>query len=162
KGEANAKLNQLLGLAANGDMLNNKMDIENFQILSPYNSQYSGTSVINDFIQTKFKKEVKFEFRKNQFKKADKLLRTKNYYEKNSLSLSNGTMGFIGNKSKETFYYESSMGVSEKPFYDIRKNEQEFFELAYAISIHKSQGSGFNHLFLILPARFGLLSKELV
>jgi exodeoxyribonuclease V alpha subunit len=162
KGDVNAKLNQLLGLAANGDMLKKKMDIENFQILSPYNSQYSGTSIINDFIQTKFKKEVKFEFRKNQFKKADKLLRTKNYYESNSLILSNGTMGFIGNKANESYYYESSEGLSVKSFYEIRKNEQEFFELAYAISVHKSQGSGFNHLFLVIPARFGLLSKELV
>lgn len=161
-GDANAKLNQLLGLAPNGDMKRKKMDIENFQILSPYNSQYSGASVINDFIQTKFKKEVKFEYRKNQFKKADKLLRTKNYYEKNNLVLSNGTMGFIGNKKKESFYYESSEGISEKSFYDIRKNEQEFFELAYAISVHKSQGSGFNHLFLVIPARFGLLSRELI
>ncbi|MEO6671013.1 MAG: AAA family ATPase [Ferruginibacter sp.] len=162
KGNATAKLNQLLGLSANGDVLNNKSEIENFQILTPYNSQYSGASNINDYIQTKFKEDLKFEHRKNQFKKADKLIRTKNYYEKNNLVLSNGTMGFIINKGGESFHYESAEGVENKSFYDIRKNEQEFFELAYAISVHKSQGSGFNHLFLVLPARFGLLSKELV
>ena len=43
-----------------------------------------------------------------------------------------------------------------------RSMEQEFFELAYAVTVHKSQGSGFNHLFVIIPARYGLLSKELV
>jgi len=162
RGNVAAKLNQLLGLSVNGDIVNNKSEIENFQILTPYNSQYSGAGNINDYIQTKFKEDLKFEFRKNQFKKADKLIRTKNYYEKNNLVLSNGTMGFIINKNGESFHYESAEGVENKSFYDIRKNEQEFFELAYAISVHKSQGSGFNHLFLVLPARFGLLSKELV
>jgi ATP-dependent exoDNAse (exonuclease V) alpha subunit len=162
KGNTNSKLNQLLGLSEGGEILKKKMGIENFQILSPYNSQYSGTNKINDFIQTKFKNGLKFEFRKHQYKKADKLIRTKNYYENKNLVLSNGTMGFVLDKANEAFYYESANGISIIPFYDIRKNEQEFFELAYAISVHKSQGSGFNHLFLVLPARYGLLSKELV
>lgn len=161
-GNPTAKLNRLLGLSEGGEIIKGKSQIENFQILTPYNSQYSGAVNINDYIQGKFKDDLKFEFRKNQFKKSDKLIRTKNYYEKNNLVLSNGTMGFIIDKGNESFHYESSEGLTKKSFYDIRKNEQEFFELAYAISVHKSQGSGFNHLFLVLPARFGLLSKELV
>lgn len=161
-GTPSEKLNQLLGVVENGDKVKKFLQVDNFQILTPYNSQYSGAGGINDFIQTEFKTDLKFEFRKNQYKKADKLIRTKNYYEKNNLVLSNGTMGVIIDKGNETFHYESSEGVVKKSFYDIRKSEQEFFELAYAISIHKSQGSGFNHLFLVLPARFGLLSKELV
>jgi exodeoxyribonuclease V alpha subunit len=162
KGNAGVRLNQIFGLSLTGDIDKNEMKIENFQILSPYNSQYSGASKINELIETKLKKDLKFEFRKNQYKKADKLIRTKNYYEDKNLILSNGTMGFIDDKKNEAFYYDSSEGISKIPFYEIRKNEQEFFELAYAISVHKSQGSGFNHLFLVLPARYGLLSKELV
>ena len=161
-GDAAAKLNQLLGLTEEGALIKNNFDIENFQILSPYTGQYSGTSKINDLIQIKFKKDVDFEFRKNQYKKADKLIRTKNYYEKKNLILSNGTMGFVNNKSNESFIYEDADGVAKLPFCKIRSNEQEHFELAYAITVHKSQGSGFNHLFLVLPARYGLLSKELV
>ncbi len=162
KSNRQSKLNQLLGLTEEGELIKGQMAVENFQILSPYNSQYAGTSKINDFIQSDFKKDSKFEFRKNQYKKADKLIRTKNYYNKRELLLSNGTMGFISNKSKESFFYETPDGVEKLPFYDIRGGEQEYFELAYAISVHKSQGSGFNHLFLILPARFGILSKELI
>ncbi len=162
KGDSKSKLNQILGLTEDGEIVKKKLDIENFQILTPYNGQYSGTSKINDFIQTKFKKDLKLEFRKNLFKKADKLIRTKNYYESKNLVLSNGTMGVINKKSNESFFYESADGVSNLSFYEIRKSEQENFELAYAISVHKSQGSGFNHLFLVLPARYGLLSKELV
>ena len=36
---------------------NNQFDIENFQIISPYRSYFSGTGRINDFIQTEFKKD---------------------------------------------------------------------------------------------------------
>jgi GTPase SAR1 family protein len=36
------------------------------------------------------------------------------------------------------------------------------FELAYCISVHKSQGSGFGSVFLILPANNPLLSRELL
>jgi len=162
KGDITSKLNQILGLTENGEIDEYKTKIENFQILTPYNSQYSGASSINGHIQTQFK-NYKFEFRKNQFKKGDKLIRTKNYYNNKELILSNGTMGIINNEKKEeNFYYETSDGLYYIPFNEIRRNEQEYFELAYAISVHKSQGSGFNHLFLVLPARYGLLSKELV
>lgn len=161
-GDLNEKLNQILGLSAEGDIINQKFSIENFQILSPYNSQYSGASKINDFIQSNFKKKLPFELRKNLYKDSDKLIRTQNYYEKKKLVLSNGTLGLIKKDRSELFYYESQQGLDDVSFYDIRKAEQEFFELAYAITIHKSQGSGFNHLFLVLPARYGLLSKELV
>tara|TARA_R110000764_G_scaffold238954_2_gene337082 strand:- start:25564 stop:29550 length:3987 start_codon:yes stop_codon:yes gene_type:complete len=161
-GDLNAKLNQVLGLSEDGDILDNKIDIENFQILSPYHSQYSGASKINDYIQSDFKKNLDYELRKNVYKQSDKLLRTKNYYEKKKLVLSNGTLGFIKKDKQEKFFYDAQGGLTEKAFYDIRGFEQEFFELAYAITIHKSQGSGFNHLFLVLPSRYGLLSKELI
>jgi len=87
----------------------------------------------------------------------------KHNYQNKKLLLSNGTLGFIGGKNfHEKFYYEDLQGLTNFPFSEIRGMEQEFFELAYAITVHKSQGSGFNHLFLIIPARYGLLSKELV
>jgi len=40
-------------------------------------------------------------------------------------------------------------------------NEKDFFELAYSITIHKSQGSGFDHLIVVLPKKYAVLSKEL-
>jgi len=36
------------------------------------------------------------------------------------------------------------------------------FELAYAITVHKSQGSGFDTVFLVLPNPCGILSRELL
>lgn len=163
KGNLHETLNQILGLKSNGDIIKSKSGLENFQILSPYQAQFSGTSKINDFIQTNFKSDSKYELRRNLYKKSDKLIRTKNYYDNKKLLLSNGTLGFIGGKNyKEKFYHEDAAGLTDIPFSEIKSLEQEFFELAYAVTVHKSQGSGFNHLFVIVPARFGLLSKELI
>ncbi|WP_194535043.1 ATP-dependent DNA helicase [Zobellia nedashkovskayae] len=162
-GNLHESLNQILGLKSNGDIINSKTGLENFQILSPYQAQFSGASKINDFIQTEFKKGAKYELRKNLYKKSDKLIRTKNYYQNKKLLLSNGTLGFIGGKNyREKFFHEDKEGLKNIPFSDIRSMEQEFFELAYAVTVHKSQGSGFNHLFVVIPARYGLLSKELI
>src|SRR5690606_24269905 len=86
----------------------------------------------------------------------------KNYYEGKELLLSNGTLGIINEVKSESFYFEDYDGVSSIDFKDLRTSEREFFDLAYAITVHKSQGNGFNHLFLVIPERFGLLSKELI
>lgn len=163
--DLSSSLNQILGLTKEGNIDPSKAElgIENFQIITPYQAQFSGANKINDYIQIFFKKSSPFELRSNLYKKNDKLIRTKNYYQNKKLLLSNGTLGFInGNPYKEKFCFEDKDGLTEIPFSDIRKAEQEFFELAYAVTVHKAQGSGFNHLFVVIPARYGLLSKELI
>ena len=41
-------------------------------------------------------------------------------------------------------------------------DDEENFDLAYAITVHKSQGSDFKNVFLIVPQKQSLLSKELL
>lgn len=57
---------------------------------------------------------------------------------------------------------------SSQPDYSYIYNPKSFgedgelsFELAYAITVHKSQGSGFDTVFFILPNPCGILSREL-
>ena len=40
--------------------------------------------------------------------------------------------------------------------------DEDDFELAYAITVHKAQGSEFDEVFVVLPERQALLSRELV
>lgn len=62
------------------------------------------------------------------------------------------------------------IAFSSQPGYAYSFNQGTFdegdrayeFELAYCISVHKSQGSGFGIVFLILPANNPLLSRELL
>lgn len=161
-GNRQEKLHQVLGLNKNGSVSKTKNPtLDNFQLLTPYLSGLSGADGLNDFFQRKFKNESELELAGGFFKESDKIIRTKNYYKENELLISNGSIGIIREARKEVLQFQED-GYQEIKLRDLRKNEREFFELAYAISVHKSQGSGFDHLFIILPDRSGLLSRELV
>jgi len=58
---------------------------------------------------------------------------------------------------KERKYYFKDRG---KPIFSI--DDEENFDLAYAITVHKSQGSDFRNVFLVVPEKRALLSKELL
>lgn len=164
KGDKLSKLNQLFKLNADGSVSKDEdYNLEYFQILSPYKSDYYGTGQINEYVQTEYKANLELQLMDDWFKQADKIIRTKNYYVKNRLILSNGSIGLIRNDNKTTLYFPEL----ENPMLlygdeGMRSGDQEFFDLAYAITVHKSQGSGFNHTFFVLPNKSGLLSKELV
>jgi exodeoxyribonuclease V alpha subunit len=162
KGNKQESLHQLLGLTKDGKFRGSiHPNLENFQILSPYLSGISGTDGLNDYFQKTFKSDFVLKLAKGYYKESDKIIRTKNYYEDEELLLSNGSIGLIQKENNESLFFQENE-FEEIKLKDIRKADKEFFDLAYAISIHKSQGSGFDHLFIVIPDRPGLLSKELI
>lgn len=163
-GTKQEQLHQLLGLNKNGSQKNNKLPtLDNFQILTPYLAGPSGADGINDYIQREFKHDLELNLAKGLFKEYDKIIRTKNYYnyETKELQISNGSIGLIHKGGNEVLQFQES-DFTEIKVRELRKNEREFFELAYAVSVHKSQGSGFDHLFIVIPQKPGLLSRELI
>ena len=163
-GNTTEKLNQLFQLNSDGTLPEDgKFNLEYFQLLSPYKSDYFGAGQINDYIQRKYKSELDIELVNDWFKQSDKIIRTKNYYEKGNLVLSNGSIGLVHDDGDAMFHFpelDEPMNVYGED--GIRSTELEQFDLAYAITVHKAQGSGFNHCFFILPKKTGLLSKELI
>lgn len=152
---------KLLGMSNVGELVNNRAKLDNFQILSPYLSGLSGADGLNDYIQRTFKKEMPSNILKGLFKESDKVIWTKNYYEGETLLIANGSMGVIkGGRSEKLYFQENNYEPIKLS--GIRSAERESIELAYAISIHKSQGSGFDHLFIVIPNRIGFLSRELI
>jgi hypothetical protein len=79
------------------------------------------------------------------------------------LDLANGEVGLVANvkgnlkvafagRSNFTFdYWKTQFGEQRAPL-----------ELAYALTVHKSQGSEFKKVFVVLPAKCRLLSRELL
>jgi exodeoxyribonuclease V alpha subunit len=162
KGSKLEKLNQIFKLKPDGKVTKD-FDLESFQILSPYKSDFFGTGQINEYIQTDYKEKLELELMDDWFKQSDKIIRTKNYYVKNRLILSNGSIGLVRKDSEAKLYFpELDEPMSVYGDDGIRSSEQEYFDLAYAITVHKSQGSGFNNVFFVIPNKPGLLSKELV
>ncbi|MCX7997324.1 MAG: AAA family ATPase [Leptospiraceae bacterium] len=113
----------------------------NSQILTPYNRGTLGVSEINKFLHEKFP----------QF--SPRILNT----NLPNLQLFNGETGFILEKNGNYIFsknFESNAGVV-LPYYVLR-----FFSLAYAITIHKSQGSEYEHILLVLPPNDKSVPKE--
>jgi len=133
--------------------------LDNFQVISPYRAGHYGTLSINKLIQTNWRKENPTYWPPSPFVNGDKIIRLNNWYKRRELTLSNGSIGLItfhkGGWKK--LYHFNELDDSLKYV-----DDEENFDLAYAISVHKSQGSDFNYLFFILPKKYGLLSKELV
>jgi hypothetical protein len=160
-------LNKLLGLYKNGFVNQKgsnflkKMQLENFQILSPYRAGYYGTIGLNKNIQSKYRYKNKKVYENKYFCHADKIIRLTNWYrgwgDKRNLELSNGSIGVV-NVGKEGAKYFFKDRDNNYTFID----DEENFDLAYAITVHKSQGSDFKNVFLVIPQKQTLLSKELL
>ncbi len=155
------KLNKLFRLQTNvGEPDQITYDLERFQIITPYRIF---SDKVNLFYQHEVRHTEDIDILK-LFKNQDKIIRTQNYYNDDELILSNGSIGIAMNWKSDKILCFPELEKGYMSIYGedgIRENEKEFFELAYSITIHKSQGSGFEHLVVVLPKRYGLLSKEL-
>jgi len=171
--ESEKLLNKLLGLDAEGFADGANLELDNFQILSPYRTKYFGSLRINREIQENFRARANDTYRKDSsFVHSDKIIRVRNFYDKYSkeLLLSNGSIGVINkikSMPKERIVYfledQKPFATKKQPGIDTNKLPgEEDFELAYAITVHKSQGSDFKVVFLIVPDQKALLNREIL
>jgi hypothetical protein len=160
------RFNQLLGLYDNGYVNNQDYRFKDylkpdaFQCLIPYRGGHAGTVGINSAIQLRFRKNDK-SFEQSSFYHSDKIIRLYNWYrgwgKERKLVLSNGSIGVCtGEGYKRKYYFPDA----DKPFFSM--DNEENLELAYAITVHKAQGSDFETVFLVIPNKLTLLCKELV
>ena len=131
------------------------------QILMPMNIGDFGTIKVNQTIQelinplTDTKKEIKIKER--ILREGDKVIQTKNNYD---LEVFNGDIGRIGSIDKEKT--ELIVKFSDR---EVIYAKSDIFELdlAYAISIHKSQGSEFDCVILpLMMGHYRMLYKQLI
>ncbi len=150
---------------------------ESFQMLTPVKSPAWGAHPINRLIQQTFRK-TKFEkwerpFGDQRIWLHDKVIQLvnekrdgyKNGQGEPSLQLSNGQIGVMVTTAKGyanicfSGYPDTTFGYNGKDFGE----NGSAIELAYAITVHKSQGSDFKTVMLILPKNAGkLMSRELL
>lgn len=155
-------MNKQLGLYEKGYVPNNNpkaLRLDHNQIISPYRTGYSGTISMNKFVQTNWRIPNPSYWKESIFVNGDKIIRLNNWYRRKELFLSNGSMGLVNVSkrgfTKKYFFKDLDDGMTWV-------DDEENFDLAYAISVHKSQGSDFEFVLFILPKKYSLLSKELV
>lgn len=177
-----AGFNKSFGFAEEGWIKRDDPDgIENWQLLSPTRMNPHGVVELNRWVQGQFRAKEKQnarEFRGVQIGDEgivvnDKVIQLKNgdrecYLwatgDQSEEYLANGEIGgvakgtggflnvFFAGRPKVSFGYRTSdFGEDRVPL-----------ELAYALTIHKSQGSQFQTVFVVLPKSSRLLTRELV
>lgn len=170
--EMDKQLNLLLGLTESGHASGQKSDtmkLDRFQILSPYNGEYFGTLGLNEYIGTQYRKnrhpaESSIWGKTIPFLHSDKIICIKNQYSYGygrKMVLSNGSIGVVNivydKYPKRIFLFADS----QEPLTKLPGN-LDHYDLAYAITVHKSQGSEFSHTFIVIPEKRAILSRELV
>lgn len=135
---------------------------DDIQVLTPMNKQSLGTAELNRLLQENqnppgtFKQEIeRFE---NLFRQGDKVIQTRNNYEK---EIFNGDIGHISEITNEpvAIYvtFEGNRRVHFEP------GELDELQLAYAITIHKSQGSEFPAIIVPLASQhYVMLQRNLL
>ena len=180
-----------LGGTANGDWMNfgNKPEmIDNWQILSAYRNNPSfGTATINRYIHQQYRKndEIPSGHRKRSTRHilgtdgiiyGDKVINIRNHsrdgYPENGClnSVANGEVGIVERiwqkpKDKRNTH---QIRFSSQPNHNynwpsvVSDEGSSDLELAYALTVHKAQGSEFGTVILVISEPCALLSRELL
>ncbi len=132
--------------------------ILDLQIISPMHKGVAGISNINRELQSASNLEKSgILMGTNNFKKNDKVIQTRNNYNKNVF---NGDLGKISKLDREN----KSLSVEfENDTVDYERIDITDLQLAYAISVHKSQGSEFQIIIIaLLKQHYMMLQQNLL
>ena len=136
--------------------------MKDIQVLCPMNQHALGTRIFNKLLQDALNPgtEMTFEVERFQqtFRVGDKVIQTRNNYEK---EVFNGDIGYITSIDTEPVKIYVGFDAQRRVAYE--PGELDELQLAYAITIHKSQGSEFPCIIVPLSmAHFVMLQRSLI
>jgi hypothetical protein len=153
--------------------------VENFQILSPVRLHSHGVKELNRWVQKQFRSKELANAREKgwvtslgdeEIVISDKVIQLRNLKrwawtgkEKVEVTLANGEIGAMAS-GKEGYLNAYFAG---RPNLGCGYHGRDFggsdpLELAYALTVHKAQGSEFKKVFVVIPKASRLLTRELL
>lgn len=171
-----------IGLSGEGDVT----ECESWQILSPIkHKEVSGTIALNNYVQNKFLSNTLKEWKSGNWKyprpfgktkdivHEDKVIQNVNtskiwcYPRKDDSYVANGEIGVVRyyDKNRNQLKVEFADQIGYRYHYYNGESESSVevnLDLAYAITIHKSQGSDFDKVILIIPKKAFNISMEMM
>ncbi|MDY0360426.1 MAG: ATP-dependent RecD-like DNA helicase [Desulforegulaceae bacterium] len=136
--------------------------MEEIQVITPMHKGETGTLNLNKVLQEKLNlSREKIKSGSNIFKKGDKVMHLVNNYDK---EVFNGDIGKIKSvKFKDEIVEVIYPDYPEKRIVEYSFDELEELSLAYAISVHKSQGSEYPAVIIpLMTQHFPLLQRNLL
>jgi exodeoxyribonuclease V alpha subunit len=150
-----------------GDLTARGLGIGDVQVLTPLNNHDWGQHALNLRLQERYNPGP-FPLKGCPFKPGDKVIHTKNVYDLRGQTVLNGMIGVVqwvatdahekeldtrrkeeGDDELPEILWVQFDGEPEPTTYT--RDEVGYLKLAYAMSIHKSQGSEHGHVVLALP-----------
>ena len=166
--------------------------IENWQILSPTKFIGAGSYYLNNQLHQKYRQDIVEKWNKYPWSNntpqsvqnivyGDKVISNvngeKDYWDGSSgkAYIANGEIGIMadypshyGKNDKNTSWYKFRFSSFEGKLFSYTKsdfggdNSDSKLELAYALTVHKSQGSGFGKTIVVINGKSSFVSKELL
>lgn len=148
--------------------------VEQFQVLTPVKNPMWGAYQLNTFFQEWLsgdRSNYSIPVGISTICTADKVIQLQNvkmqaYPSKEKKQLSNGQIGFVKFVNKKSGIADICFSGYPSETFSVYSNSNEekeqYIELAYAITIHKSQGSDFDTVLVVLPKGGIILSRELI
>ena len=140
---------------------NGSIDFDKTQILSPMRRYSSGLINLNSIMQKKYNPNSEKVFSKMEGEKeikfcaGDKVICTQNDYD---IDVRNGDIGYVVNKVGKNIRVEFDGEM--KLFHN---NKIDYLDLAYAITVHKSQGSEYPNVVMpIVDDHRIMLTRKLI
>lgn len=145
--------------------IKNTVDIMDFQVIAPMKTRgMLGTKNLNVMLQGIFNPEDKPSLKRNgyDFKVGDKVIQCGNNYEAGENGIFNGTLGMI----EEIDVEEKEVGIKfagNDELVCYSQDDLDQIDMAYALTVHRTQGSQFKHVIFALDyASYVLLSRQLI
>jgi exodeoxyribonuclease V alpha subunit len=128
------------------------------QVLSPMNQGPLGTVALNQALQARLNPRAEgVPHRDRKLKVGDKVMQIRNNYDKNVF---NGDIGYVEQASAEDRTVTVDFDGAKAAY---QGEELDQLTLAYAVSVHKSQGSEFRAVVLILGrVHWVMLQRNLI
>jgi exodeoxyribonuclease V alpha subunit len=132
--------------------------LQDIQVLTPMHRGPVGTIALNELLQSRLNQsDVVIERRGQRFGAGDKVMQTKNDYDRDVFNGDVGRVESVDRQAKTlTVRFDGRRVTYDEPALDT-------LTLAYATSIHKSQGSEYPAVVIpMLTSHFVMLSRNLL
>ncbi|MCP3943518.1 MAG: AAA family ATPase [Desulfobacteraceae bacterium] len=137
------------------DLLSGLDKLDNFRILCAHNKGAAGTLQINHFCEKILRSQSNFDIRKRFFKKI--VMISSNDYHR---GLFNGDTGIVHEENRviKAGFRDFAGNIRQYRYLDLPAHDT-----AFAVTIHKSQGSEFDCVLIIIPEKLSpIVTRQLL